>query len=370
MKLAAFIQRDMEAILCEWESFARGLPAGASMDVAALRDHARQILDAVCKDIVLEQTAEERTLKSRGAARPLDARETAAQTHALLRARSGFDVNEMASEYRALRASVLRLWADACAPASIDIDQTIRFNEAIDQALCESILFFSADVERARDLFLGILGHDLRNPLNAIQLTARHLQRLNAGEQVSAAARRLMNSGASMKALLDDLTDFNRTRLGLGIVVSPTANTDLAAVLGDEVEAWRAANPGREIVLDVEGDVRGSWDGIRLQQVVRNLVQNGLRYGSADRPIRIHLSGSPTELSIKVENEGQPIPDSTLAKMFEPLRRGAERPDQERLGLGLFICREIARSHGGSITAESSDRGTVFLVRIPREATA
>jgi len=105
MRLTAFIERDMEAILAEWETFARALPSGGSLNVAALRNHAKQILEAVCKDIAHEQTRDEQALKSKGLAVPLDARETAAQTHALLRARDGFDVNQMASEYRALRAS-------------------------------------------------------------------------------------------------------------------------------------------------------------------------------------------------------------------------------------------------------------------------
>jgi len=125
MRLTAFIERDMEAILVEWETFARALPSGGSLNVAALRNHAKQILEAVCKDIAHEQTRDEQALKSKGLAVPLDARETAAQTHALLRARDGFDVNQMASEYRALRASVLRLWADVCVPGYPDLQETI-----------------------------------------------------------------------------------------------------------------------------------------------------------------------------------------------------------------------------------------------------
>ncbi|HZV92288.1 MAG TPA: RsbRD N-terminal domain-containing protein, partial [Caldimonas sp.] len=144
MKLSDFILRDMEVILAQWEAFARTMPLSSHMDSLALRDHAEQILVAICKDIDLAQSVEEQSRKSRGLAAPLDARETAAQTHALLRARGGFDINQMASEYRALRASVLSLWAAACGPGGTDLQQTIRFNGAIDQALCESIAFFSA----------------------------------------------------------------------------------------------------------------------------------------------------------------------------------------------------------------------------------
>ncbi len=365
MRLAQFIERDMEPILALWETFARALPTGRWMDVEALRDHARQILEAVCKDIVLPQTREQQEAKWKGLALPLDARETAAQTHALLRARGGFNINEMASEYRALRASVLRLWADACAPGSPDLEQLVRFNEAIDQAVGESIAHFSADVDRARDLLLGILGHDLRNPLNSIQLTAHHLQSLNAGKDVSAAAARLIRSGSRMKALLDDLTDFNRTRLGVGIPVR-TAATDLRELFDDQLQQIRAAHPTRQITLASEGDLRGNWDASRMHQVLDNLVTNALRYGSEEGVVRVALSGSENEVVFKVENEGDKIAAGTLVRMFEPLARGEDRPEEGNLGLGLYICREIARAHGGSIAADSTNAGTAFTVRLPR----
>ena len=128
------------------------------------------------------------------------------KSHAVLRARSGFDINQLASEYRALRASVLRLWTESCQPDDINLEDVIRFNEAIDQALAESIGFFSEQVERARNLLLGMLGHDMRNPLNTIQMTASYLAALNAGADVSEAAFRLIRSGASIKALLGRLS--------------------------------------------------------------------------------------------------------------------------------------------------------------------
>ncbi|MEO7386877.1 MAG: sensor histidine kinase [Gammaproteobacteria bacterium] len=370
MKLADFIERDMESILSQWEAFARSLPAGKTMDVEGLRDHAEQILKAVRKHIATLQTLDEQHSKSRGLAVPLDAKETAAQTHALLRARWGFDINEMASEYRALRASVLRLWADACAPEPPDLSELIRFNEAIDQALCESIGHFSAEVDRARDLLLGILGHDLRNPLTSIQLTARHLQLLNAGDDVTEAAGVLIRSGASMKALLDDLTDFNRTRLGLGIRIRPT-ESDLGLLLEDQLQQIRASNPTREISLTSEGDLDGKWDEGRMHQIFDNLVSNALRYGAKDGRVVVKLHGSEREIVFTVENEGDKISAPTLARMFEPLVRGEEQLASDgNMGLGLYICREIARAHGGSIAADSTDTGTAFTVRLPVGADA
>jgi signal transduction histidine kinase len=155
---------------------------------------------------------------------------------------------------RALRASVLRLWMDDCTSEVPDLDDVIRFNEAIDQALAESVTFFSAQVEQSRNLLLGMLGHDMRSPLQAIHVTASYLEALNAGERVSEAAARLIRSGARMQALLDDLTDFNRTNLGLGIKVRGTS-VNLADVLADELDELRAVNPDKQIELQVNGNL-------------------------------------------------------------------------------------------------------------------
>src|SRR5688572_3752038 len=158
MRLSDFIRRDMEHILEEWEAFAATrVPAAGRMKPLELRDHARQILEAIALDLQTAQTREEQEAKSQGLAALITADETAAQTHAVLRAKSGFDIKQLASEYRALRASVLRLWRDA-SPDTPRLEDVMRFNEAIDQALAESIAFFSAQVHQSRNLMLGMLG--------------------------------------------------------------------------------------------------------------------------------------------------------------------------------------------------------------------
>lgn len=371
MRLADFILRDMQAILTEWEAFAgTRFPAAAGMTPLALRDHAKQILEAMVKDLSASQSMEAQTAKSRGRAPKLiDAVETAAQTHGFLRAESGFDIKQMASEYRALRASVLRLWTAACQPEAPDLDDMVRFNEAIDQALCESISFFSDKVDEARNLLLGMLGHDMRTPLQSIQMTASYLGELNAGEKVSKAASRLINSGARMKALLDELVEFNRARLGLGIHVSPT-NVDVADLFAEELQEVRAAHPGRELVLDVSGDTKGFWDGPRLRRLLGNLVVNAIKYGSKNSPVIVKVAPENEALRIEVRNTGPAIEQSTLEQLFAPLQRGQHHeskydPDAG-LGLGLYIAREIAKAHGGEIEAHSAGTEVVFSVRLPR----
>jgi signal transduction histidine kinase len=371
MRLAEFIRRNLEPILAEWEAFAASLlPAAAGLTSLALRDHAAVILEAVAKDLGASQTREAQSEKSKGRAPKLEgAPETAAQTHAVLRARGGFDINQLVAEYRALRASVLRLWMDANPLDESGVEDIIRFNEAIDQAVAESVDHFHAHVEQARNLLLGMLGHDMRSPLSTILATASYLAALNAGEQVSNAAGRLIRSGASMQALLDDLVDFNRTKLGLGITVAPS-DVDLAASVADELEQLRGAYPQRRIELAVSGDCRGQWDAPRLQQALRNLVSNALKYGAADTPVRVALRGAQADMRLEVTNSGPPIDPSVMIEIFDPLRRGAGRANQEErgsLGLGLFIVREIARAHGGEVEVSSDLRETTFAVRLPRD---
>jgi signal transduction histidine kinase len=371
MRFAEFIRRNMEAILAEWEAFATTLlPAAAGMTSLALRDHAQQILEAVAKDLTTLQTREARSEKSKGRApEVVGAPETAAQTHAVLRARSGFDINQLVAEYRALRASVLRLWIDTGPTNEPGVEDVIRFNEAIDQAIAESVGHFHAQEERARNLLLGMLGHDMRTPLNSIVTTASYLAALNAGEEVSVAAERLIRGGASIQVLLDDLVDFNRTKLGLGINVVPS-DIDVAAEAADELEQLRGAYPNRWIELATTGDNCGRWDGTRLKQVLRNLVSNAIRYGFPDTPVRVALRGEEAEVWLEVTNSGPFIDPSARSQLFDPLRRGSTEDDWHDdsggLGLGLFIVCEIVHAHGGDIEVRCEGGETTFVVRLPR----
>jgi len=358
----------MEAILTRWEAFAATrLPAAASMTSLALRDHAQQILQAVVADLRTFQSEEAQAAKSMGLAPKLvGAPETAAQTHALLRAKSGFDIKQLAAEYRALRVSVLGLWMDDCYPEAPHLDDVIRFNEAIDQALAESIDFFSSQVEQARNLLLGMLGHDLRSPLQSIQMTAHYLAALNAGDKVSEAATRLINSGARMKALLDDLLDFNRTKLGLGVNIA-RAPVDIRSLFADQAEELRGAHPDHPLALEVRGDCKGMWDGHRLEQLLANLVTNAMKYGTPRAPVRVLVTGEESDVRLEVINIGPAIDPAILGQIFEPLTRGDQRASADgSLGLGLYIAREIVKAHGGEITARSDGSETAFTARLPR----
>ncbi|MFN2475545.1 MAG: sensor histidine kinase [Chthoniobacterales bacterium] len=371
MRLGAFIQQNMEAIMLEWDAFAKTLhPAGPEMTQSALRDHARKILEAVVADLATPQTADEQEQKSMGRA-PIvqDAAETAAQAHAILRAQSGLDINQLAAEYRALRASVLRLWERNSPIGPEEFPDVIRFNEAIDQSLAESIKFFSTQVDQSRNLLLGMLGHDMRNPLNAIVMTASSLTTLNAGEEVSEAAMMLIRSGASIKALLDDLVDFNRTKLGLGLNIA-RKEIDLRQLFTDEIDQHRAVHPERRVELKLDGDVTGQWDGERLQQVLRNLLSNAIAYGAPGEPVRVTVHGDDDIVQLEVTNRGPVIDPVTADYLFDPLKRGTAGQSRSGrdggLGLGLYIVREITRAHGGTVELRSNSTETAISVCLPR----
>jgi len=275
----------------------------------------------------------------------------------------------MAAEYRALRTSVLRLWIDECQPVTPDREDMVRFNESIDQAVAESVGFFDAQVEQARKLLLGMLGHDIRSPLQTIQTTSTYLAALNAGKKVSEAAARQIRSCVRMNGLLEDLCDFNRTKLGLGINMTP-GTVDLATVFCDAVDQLRTAHPGRRIDLEYSGNVQDVWDGSRLQQLFSNLVINAIRYGATNEPVRVVVTGLDAEVRLEVTNSGSAIDPQTLERISDPLTRGPaqENRNANGLGLGLYIASEIAKAHHGAIEGRSDQTETAFGVRLPRSA--
>jgi signal transduction histidine kinase len=373
MRLATFIEGNLEAIVADAAAFARTFPAGARLGDAELRDHIGLILEAIAKDLRTGQSEAVAIGNPHGRIDPLPGpTATAAQSHALLRAKSGFTIEQLMAEYRALRASVVRLWArdgitlDADALADI-----VRFGEAIDQAAAESTARFVAESDRLRNVFLAVLGHDLRGPLNAILMTSELLTRMLSDEPLREHTARLLRSGERMRRLLDDLLDYSRTSLGVGINVKREA-VDLSAALHEEIDILRSALPGHAILFEIEGSTHGSFDASRLREAVSNLVSNAATYGDGSKPIVVRLSGSDAATRVSVENAGAALSARDLTDLFEPLARGRAEPaeslDRSHLGLGLFIVRAVALAHGGDIRAESAAGKTTFTLHLPRSA--
>lgn len=266
MKLDAFIRSRMESILREWEDFARTMGGVQLMNALALRDHAEQMLMAIAKDLAKPQSAAKRKRKSQGEATSA-AKETAAWKHGELRFTSQFSICQLAAEFRALRATVLRLWAQE---GPIDGDAMLRFNEGIDQTLAESIEAFHLRSISARDLFIGVLGHDLRAPLATIGLAADVMlasPQTPSGMQLGGSIKRATRHMAGM---IDNLCNYTRIQLGDGL---PTkiAMVDLADLCNDAIIDARTSFPDSEFELAVKGVARGSFDSISMRQLVTNL---------------------------------------------------------------------------------------------------
>ncbi len=374
MRLADFIEQNTKRILEEWVQFAeKSCAAGGQMDIAALRDHAVAMLVTIVEDLRTPQTDAEQVAKSKGEAdAPAGAPDTAAEVHGAGRAQSGFTVGEMVSEYRALRASVIRLWTeDSGSLTGADLEDLMRFNETIDQALAESTERFTEDVDHSREIFVGILSHDLRSPLSAI-ITASDfiLQTPAATEKHRALTTTTLRSARRMNDMISVLLDFTVGRLGKGLTINAQP-ADLKAVIGDVVEEVAVANPGRQIQFSHSGDLNAVFDTGRIAQVLTNLINNAVQYGTPKDVIGVSALGEEAEVFIRVHNRGTPIPAAEIGGIFSPFKRlsatKTSEADSNNLGLGLYIVERIVTAHGGSIDVRSSaEAGTLFSVRLPR----
>ncbi len=380
MRLHEFIVANVEPILVEWSAFARTQPSAAGLSRVALRDHAGQILRDTARELAgpapdVEALAEPvRTTDARVAAAVArnEGAVSAAETHGADRAMNGFTFREMVAEFRVLRAVVLRMWiATREALDPDDLDDLMQFNAAIDRAVGESVSRFSQDLDGAKDMFIAILTHDLRAPLQAVLMTTHLLLESDVGrDKQTAALQRIQRSTRRMNGMIEDLMDFTRTRIGSGLSVSPVEG-DLGQIARDAVDEARGAFPARRFALQVEGDVIGQVDVERMKQVFANLLSNAADYGDPASAVRVEVSGTDAAIRIAVINSGERIPADQIAVIFDPFKRlqhdGDEVPDSQHLGLGLYIAAQLVQAHGGRIEVTSTEAdGTRFMVTLPR----
>ena len=379
MKLSQFISAHLENILVEWDIFARSLfPASPPPPPHVLRDHAREILLEIIADLDRPQTAIEQKKKSEGQDLENIDKKSPAAVHGTLRQASGFNLTQLTAEYRALRATVLRLWLPHIEPgaqnSSLDM---MRFNEAMDQALAESVVTYSENSDRTRDTFLAILGHDLRSPLSTMSMAGTFLVRPSIGsDDTRQIGARVARSAANMTSMINDLLEYARTQLGGGIPLT-LGQVSLREVCQAARDDTQAAYPDCPFALETSGDLSGSFDGPRLQQLFSNLLNNAAQYRDATHPVTLSVHGDADFITVQVCNLGPVSPAESLRAIFDPMVQLSVNPGEQQgapsssLGLGLFIAREITSAHGGTITAASNqESGTVFTVKLPRTLAA
>ncbi|WP_309892677.1 PAS domain-containing protein [Archangium sp.] len=218
---------------------------------------------------------------------------------------------------------------------------------------------------------IGIVSHDLRNPLSAILLgTTALARREDLDERSTKAVMRIQSSAERAVRMVKDLLDFTQARLGGGIPVVPRP-LDLHDLTWQVMEEVRASFPERDLVVTAQGNGQGAWDADRMAQVVTNLASNALKYGTPDTPVSVRTRGDGDQVELEVHNRGAPIPPESLGRLFQPMQRASSRGDTagRSVGLGLYIVDRIVQAHGGTITVKSTEaEGTTFTVRLPRLA--
>ena len=220
-------------------------------------------------------------------------------------------------------------------------------------------------IAELRDQFIAVLGHDLRNPLNAIQAGAAVLGATEPPAPTARAVSVIRNSAARMAALIDNVLDFARGKLGGGLRLRLSEESHLADELDEVVAELRAASPERKIVTTFAIDRPVVYERARLAQLLSNLLANALTHGDPRFPVEVRVSTDDDGLTLAVSNGGDPIPEEKLERLFQPFSRAEEGAGQEGLGLGLYIAAEIARAHRGTLNVSSTPAATVFTFRMP-----
>jgi signal transduction histidine kinase len=373
MRLSEFIRQHVDRIVDEWEQFARTItPAAINMDRLALRDHAKAILLAAARDMTTAQTASEQLAKAKGEGpEKTPSLDEAGASHGELRHTVGFDLVQMTSEFRHLRACVIRLWVSSLeVPDLAYFQDMIRFNEAIDEALAESTAAYAEQVNHSRDLFLAILGHDLRAPLQAVSMSTELLLRKATleGDALTCAIN-IKRGARHMAVMVSDLLELVRSRLGKSLPIEPKP-MDLADAAHAAIAEACAGNPECDPIIRVVGDTRGTWDAGRLDQMLQNLIGNAIQHGLNKRDVTVTVTGEPDSVRLTVHNFGVPIPEDAIPTVFDPMVRSASEDlgqPTTSLGLGLFIVKEVVDAHGGTIDVSSNQTdGTLFTVVLPR----
>jgi signal transduction histidine kinase len=366
LSLRDFIRARHEAIIAEFAAFAKTLmPPGIEMSEAELRDHADEILTEMVADMGTPQTAAEQSRKSRGWG-TAQAMRWAGCRHADDRMSHGFSMPALLAEFRALRHTVLRLYAES---GATDISEVRRFNESIDETLTESMTRFAAQTDLFRTQFIGILSHDLRTPLGAIATGAALLALPeDRSERRAKITSGMLTSCQRMERLIADLLDLTRARLG-GAIPLTRHRADLQQICEDVVAEIRAVHPEAVIEVETAGNLVGEWDADRMTQVVSNLLGNAIQHGS-ETPVTLVAKEEDDAITLVVHNGGEPIPPEMMPSIFEPLvarGTGESKTAGPGIGLGLFIARTVVAAHGGDIEATSSaERGTTFSVVLPK----
>ena len=370
MRLSTFITERMGDILVEWDNYALTMtPAADNMSLKSLRDHAESMLREIARDLACTQTASEQFNKSQGTED--GSASSPASKHGDMRHADCFTLLQLSSEFRALRATVLRMWLPVVETnASETLDDVVRFNEAIDQAFAESIVTFSSRTERTRDMYDAILGHDLRGPLATMTMAGVLLGTPLTESGTAKVAETVTRSARFMTAMVDDLLVLSRIKLSKAMQIKREP-VDIVALCEAAVDDANSMHPHFKYVVTVRGRRDANLDPVRMHQLLVNVLGNAGQHGAKGEPILVEIEGTDTGIGFSVANKGRRIEPEAMRTMFEPMTQlvpdeRSSAPVRTSLGLGLHIAREIAAAHDGDIAVKSDEACTTFIARLPR----
>lgn len=375
MQLAEFILHNITSILAHRNTLRENGWTARERSPWRLKDFAEEMLRAVAQELQPAGAGSGRspTASSNDSHGSVDHQLLGLfQAHAMEWASLGAEPAEIVAEVRALRTAVTQLWRRGePLPSAVHVAELTRFDELLDRYLTEAVRIHSEFSDHSRLMFLGILGHDLRGPLNAIALSAQALAELEPlppeGDEL---AQQILTSANAMEQMMQDLLDFAQTRLGRALPINP-APFDLAVLVDEVLAEMRTRFPSHVFNLHREGDLNGTWDRTRLRQLVGNLLGNAVQHGDPHAPIEVTASCVDSHVLLSVRNQGAPIPAAALPRIFEPMFQPTHSARSQRwsgsMGLGLYIVKQVVQAHGGSVDVSSSnDTGTTFCARLPR----
>ena len=284
--------------------------------------------------------------------------------------KTAFERGHYAAEGWRCRKDGSRFWASVVVSPVHEDDKLIGFAKVTRDLTEQRAMEVALRDERAnavlREQFIAVLGHDLRNPLAAMLAGAQLLMKMPLNDRAVALVRMMEDSGQRMSALIDDVLDFARGRLGGGLLLDRNANAPVEATLRQVVAELTASAPDRVVEMEFNLAEPINCDLSRIAQLCSNLLGNAHTHGSTTEPIRVRAVSGAGCFELSVSNAGEPIPPVALGRLFRPFFRGAARSNKrEGLGLGLYIANEIAKAHGGTLGVESTRQETRFTLRMP-----
>jgi signal transduction histidine kinase len=355
--VSRFVRAHADEIIREWTRQVQcEVPEDCRLSRPAVIDHMPELLTAISDWIDGDHA---------GATRRFD---RLAEGHAVQRLGFGVSLESLAEEYAVMREVVLTKLLELPATTEAIREDLIRLNQGMDKAIMESVRRYAQRRDELRERFIGILGHDLRNPLGAITMAGELLVRDDQlPPRYLAAGARILRSTDRMTRMITELLGFAQGQLGGGIPAEPVAG-DMGELAGAAVDEVNGAYPERTITLETDGDLRGAWDHARVLQGLSNLIGNAIHHGEDPVTVTVKADGDDF-VRTEIANRGEPIPPDVIPTLFDPFKRYSQgtRKHDAGLGLGLYIVNQIAAAHGATIDVSSTAAdGTRFVLRWPR----